>query len=387
MRSSSDRASHPPVIRRSADGPPRTWVLVDDRPGNTSQSIGLANALGWPYDIVRLAFRAPAVLHNRLLGASRFGLSPAHSTPLEPPWPDLVIAAGRRTAPVAQWIRAQNRGSTKLVHLGRKGGDAADLFDLVVTPAYCRLFPHPNRIVTSAPLHALTPERLATARAKFEQRLAGYDRPRVGVLVGGRSGQYDLPTGVARRLGEDVVSLARELGGSVLASTSRRTGTAGTDAFCSALRDVDYVYRGADGGENPYLALLALSDIVVVTGDSESMLAEATAVGRPVYIYVLPERPSFPRLRVVRDLIAARAVPPGGIDDRARRQDRLSRVCGRMIELGWCRPTCDLGTLHVDLVARGAAGWFGTPYEAAPHTPLRELEGVVKRVREIVGMV
>ena len=391
MRSASD----PTEERLLANAPPRTWVLVDDRPGNTSQSIGLANALGWPYNVVQLAFRAHAVLHNRILGASRLGLSRALSAPLDPPWPDLVIAAGRRSAPVAQWIRAQNRGRTKLVQLGRKGGDAAHLFDLVVTPAYCQLLPHPNRIVTSKPLHTITSARLVTARKQFEERLARYDRPRVGVLVGGRSGQYDLLPRTAQKLGEDVVAFAREIGGSVLASTSRRVSARGTDAFCAALRDNDYVYRWSDGGENPYLALLALSDILVVTGDSESMLAEATAVGCPVFIYDLPARRSFQLLRIFRDFVATRAVrdvPSDEGDDSPRRRDLLASMCRRMINLGLCRPTRDLGALHADLVRRGIADWFGSPGRfmsdlPIPNATAHELDDVAERVRKIVGMV
>ena len=38
-------------------------------------------------------------------------------------------------------------------------------------------------------------------------------------------------------------------------------------------------------GENPYLGILALADILVVTGDSVSMCTEASATAKPVYIY------------------------------------------------------------------------------------------------------
>jgi len=30
---------------------PTVWVLTDDHPGNTTQSLGLARALGWPYEV------------------------------------------------------------------------------------------------------------------------------------------------------------------------------------------------------------------------------------------------------------------------------------------------------------------------------------------------
>ncbi len=131
---------------RSTEAPPQVWVLEDDRPGNTTQSLGLAEALGWPFERKRLGLCARSFAHNRWLGASLAGIDPLRSSPLEPPWPDLVIAAGRRCAPVALWIRESSGGRTKLLQLGRKGGDFAELFDLVVTPRYSRLYPHPHRL-------------------------------------------------------------------------------------------------------------------------------------------------------------------------------------------------------------------------------------------------
>jgi len=80
---------------------------------------------------------------------------------------DLAHAAGRRTAPVALWIRQQSAGRTRLVQLGRNGADFADLFDLAVTPGYCRLFPHPNRIETSATLHAVSQPAPAASHAAW----------------------------------------------------------------------------------------------------------------------------------------------------------------------------------------------------------------------------
>src|SRR5262245_18252649 len=150
--------------------PPRVWVLTDDRGGNTTQAVGLAEALGWPYERTPPPPGPLSLLPNRLLGASRVGIRAARSAALEPPWPELVIAAGRRTAPVALWIRERSRGRTRLVQLGRKGGDDADRFDLVATPAYTRLFAHPHRIETCAPLHAVTPARLAEAAAAWRAR-------------------------------------------------------------------------------------------------------------------------------------------------------------------------------------------------------------------------
>ena len=81
---------------------PTVWVLTDDHPGNTTQSLGLAKALGWPYEVKALRFTSLVHLHDVLLGmfgATRLGLQRTQSAVLTRPWPDLVITTGWRTAP------------------------------------------------------------------------------------------------------------------------------------------------------------------------------------------------------------------------------------------------------------------------------------------------
>ncbi len=367
--------------------PPRVWVLTDDRGGNTTQSVGLAEALGWPYERKPLRPSPLSMLHNRILGASRAGIVRSRSAALEPPWPDLVIAAGRRTAPVALWIRAQSRGRTRLVHLGRKGGDDADRFDLVATPSYCRLFPHPHRVETCAPLHSVTPAKLAEARDRWSDRFASLPSPRIAVLVGGTSGQYRIDAAQASRLAAKVSELRRALGGSILATTSRRTGRAATEAFCAGLGADAFVYRPGDPGENPYLGLLAWADTIVATGDSESMLAEAASTGKPILIYPLAVRPSFRWLRWPRDRVVARALAsPAGPRGTPRPQRGLERFCGRLIEHGWVRPARDLDLLHEGLARRGLAQTIDAGRPSRPGQPLRDMDAVVRRVRALLGI-
>jgi hypothetical protein len=375
---------------RASDAPPSVWVLEDDRPGNTTQSLGLAEALGWPFERKRLAPSWRALAHNRWLGASIAGIDVARSAPLEPPWPDLVIAAGRRCAPVAQWIREASGGRAKLVQLGRKGGDHADLFDLTVTPRYCRLTPHPRRLETAAPLHRASAERIAEARERFA-RFAALPAPRIGLLVGGTSGQYRFGPADARRIGEQAMALARRAGGCVLATSSRRLGTRATQALREALEGAPLVHVWRpDGDANPYLGILAWADALVVSADSESMLAEASSLGKPLFLARLPERASFRALSLPREWVWRRgcARPPGP-RGTPRPQRGLERLCARLVEQGFVRPSRDLSHLHEELIRRGVALELGAADAAdvgsAPR-PGSDLEAVVARVRELMGV-
>jgi uncharacterized protein len=368
--------------------PPRVWVLRDDRPGNATQALGLAEALGWPYEVKQLRCRRAAALHNRWLGASIAGIDRDASTPLDPPWPDLVITAGRRTAPVAEWIRAQSHGRARIVALGRKAGDDAERYDCVVTPGYTRLFAHPHRIETSGPLHRVTPDALAKAREEWADRLGDAPAPRIAVLVGGTSGQYRLGPVEAAELGRACADLARACGGSLFATTSRRLGPAATDAFCSAIGKIHFLHRWSpDDPTNPYLGLLAHADAFVITGDSESMIAEATSLGRPVAIYPLPVRRSFRWLSASREWVVRRATSrPLGPRGTPRPQRGLERWCGKAIERGFVRPPRDLDRLHAALFERGAARPFDGALPLAHGEPHDDRASVAAAVRALMGV-
>jgi mitochondrial fission protein ELM1 len=288
---------------------------------------------------------------------------------------------------VALWVRRASGGATRLVQLGRKGGDYADLFDLVVTPAYCQMFPHPRRVELCAPLHRVMAAALEKAGEEFSARLGGLPSPKVALLVGGRSGQHHLPPQTARHLGESLARQVRESGGSVLTATSRRTGARATAELRRALAGVPGAFHApGDAGPNPYLGFLAWADELVVTGDSESMLAEAISVGKPVSIYPLPARARFRVLRAPRDLVLQRALAqPKGARGTGRPQRGLELFCARLIERGFVRPTRDVEVFHADLIRRGLAQRFGGPATTLLGEAPSDARAVAGRVRELLG--
>ena len=84
------------------------WVLIDERPGNRSQALGVAEALNLPYTVKNISYNFLMQLPNTLLGRSMVGLDALSHKKLTPPWPQLVIAAGRRSAPVALSIKKKS---------------------------------------------------------------------------------------------------------------------------------------------------------------------------------------------------------------------------------------------------------------------------------------
>lgn len=266
---------------------PTLWVLCDDRPGNANQALGVSEALGWPFVQKKIAYTALGALPNLLRGSTLIGVDGASREGLAPPWPDVVVAAGRRTAPVARWIKKQTGGRTYLCHVMWPGGAGSGDFDLIAVPTHDELLgTHTNVLrVTGAP-HRVTDARLALEGMKWKPRFKDLGKPRIAVVVGGSTKNRTFTAAMARDLGEKVAALVQATGGALMVTTSRRTGAEAEEALLSALPEPDILYRwGDDGGDNPYFGMLACADAVVVTGDSVSMVSEACASQAPVYIF------------------------------------------------------------------------------------------------------
>jgi hypothetical protein len=261
-------------------------MLADDRPGNVNQALGLAEALGEPFTVKTVGYGQLARLPNWLLPANLAGLTPASRESLVPPWPDLIIGAGRRTARVGRWIKRQHP-AVRLVQLMWPG--SSDGFDLIAVPEHDRVPGDPVLMRTLGPPHRLTPERLRRSAQEIAPQLAGLPAPYVTCLVGGTSKHGSFTPEDARVLIAGAKALARARGGSLLVTTSRRTGRACSEALDDALAAAPacpyWLYLWQPEGDNPYLGMLASADAIVVSADSASMCTEACAAGRPVFLH------------------------------------------------------------------------------------------------------
>ena len=264
--------------------PPAVWLLADDRAGNRSQCLGVAEALGLEFRVRAIEYSALGSLPNGLLGATFAALTAPSRAGLAPPWPDLVIAAGRRTAPVARAIKRRNRGSSFLAQIMDPGYPGAADFDLIAQPTHDSGRLRPNGIAITGAPHPVTEARLAAAADGWRGRFEPLARPWIALIVGGTTRRRSFTDQAARRLGQLASAMALGAGGSLLVSTSRRTGEA-AEPLLAAIDAPMRVHRWGEAGDNPYFGYLALADAVVVTGDSVSMCCEACAVPGPVYIY------------------------------------------------------------------------------------------------------
>ncbi len=323
---------------------PRTWCLLGRKAGDNAQVTALADALGWPWEPRHIAARPWELLPQLALRVTLAGIDRGASSPLRPPWPELVLTAGRRNEPVARWIRRRAGGGTRLVHVGRPWAPLP-CWDLIVTTPQYFLPAAANIRHNTLPLCDLRPEALAAAGEALAPQLASLPRPWIGVLVGGDSGKYVYTPAKGRKLGILAQRLAAVSGGSLLVTGSPRTPPRALDALAAELAVPHRLHRWGQG-ENPYRGILALADAFVVSGESMSMLAEAQTRGRPLYIFD----------------------PGDGATPwwRQRHGWRYKPLSHRLaMRFGPGRMRRDIGRIQDALVAGGAAHWLDEASAAA----------------------
>ncbi|MEZ5569142.1 MAG: ELM1/GtrOC1 family putative glycosyltransferase [Halioglobus sp.] len=343
----------------------RVWCLLGRKAGDNTQVRALAGALGWGFDEKQIRARPWELLVHALPAPTLAGIDRGESSALTPPWPDLVISAGRRNEPVAQWIRAQSGGQTRLVHLGRPWAPLAS-WDLIITTPQYFLPQAANILHIRLPLHTplRTPLRTPPAAEDTAQtdvwqaRFAALPRPWIAVLIGGDSGRFVFTRAKGERLGRLSQQLAQAAGGALLVSDSPRTPSAVMQGFAGRLGVPHAIYRCAAGGENPYRAMLALADAFVVTGESMSMLAEAADTKRPLFIF-----------------------DPGDADTpwwRLAHNYRYKPLSFRFaMRFGPPRMRRDVGRIQAGLMEAGKARWLDDQSVAGAGAALDSLPGVV----------
>ncbi|WP_245278174.1 mitochondrial fission ELM1 family protein [Methylosinus sp. PW1] len=293
---SSDPASPGHLLPQAGEGIARTaWVLSDGRAGHEVQSLGIAEALGLSPRLIRLAPR------GLIAALAPFGpIDPREAKLLAPPYPDLVIACGRRTIPYLRHVKRASGGAVFTVYVNRPASRLGTA-DVIVAPRHDDLR-GANVIAPLAPANRLTPQRLAEARATLDPRIAALPEPRVGLLIGGDSRHFRFSERDAARLLADVVAMLDQ-GWSVAATVSRRTPAGLVEALRKRLGDPHPTLADARAtfsrarekearaflwmgdGDNPYLSILAGSQALLVTADSVNMVAEAAATGAPVHVF------------------------------------------------------------------------------------------------------
>lgn len=261
------------------------WLITDGKIGDEVQCLGIADELGLEPSRHLVKPRPPWSWLTPW-GPVDPGEAPHRAgSPIAPPFPDVAIAAGRRTVPYLRRVKRASGGRTFTIFV-KDPYTGPKTADVVWIPEHDTLRAD-NVIVTLTPAHRLRPAVFAAARAAPDPRLAGLPDPRVALVLGGKGVNHTFEAVDTAALATIAAGIAAS-GASLMVTPSRRTPPEAVTAIRAALAQPlregrAFVWDGQ--GDNPYAQILAHAAAIVVTGDSANMVGEATATGVPVHVY------------------------------------------------------------------------------------------------------
>lgn len=258
-----------------------TWVLTDGKAGDELQALSITEALGLNPEVRRVKPKLPFTWFMPWGPIDPRERPGAPNSPIALPFPDLLLASGRRAVAYLRFVKKASGGRTYTVFLKdpRTGPKTADF---IWSPEYDRLR-GPNVLNTLTPPHRISAQKLEAARTHPDPRLADLPHPRVAVLAGGDSRHHRFTNEDITRFIRHLTALA-ETGAGLMVTASRRTPPALREALIAlTAKHGGFFWDGT--GENPYVALLALADFVVATADSFNMIGEAAVTGRSILVF------------------------------------------------------------------------------------------------------
>lgn len=208
--------------------------------------------------------------------ALRWALSEDSFLAIQASYADLVISCGSSLQWVNRWIARENGGRSIFImkpqfRLRKK--------EAALVPAHDR----PKRRDNIFPIQG------ALTFTPDTQKFSPNGASRIGVLVGGDAGDFHYDETVFRDLVCELVRYSRDFKRMLLVTSSRRTPT-WADALLKRELDRELcpmlVLANEHNPPGAVNAILGLSERLVVSGESISMVSEAVAAGKPVIVMV-----------------------------------------------------------------------------------------------------
>ncbi len=272
------------------------WTLTNGMAGFEIQTNAIATELAQklkppPNSITRKTISL--ALPYRLLAP----YGPAHQpADCMPPYPDILIASGRKSIPLARHIKRASADKCFTIVL-QNPHISPHHFDFVWSPAH-DLLKGENVYTTLLSPHGLTTDNLAQAAKQWKPKLLAppidnqnrTDRltgKLIGVLIGGANKIYPFSNKDIKALLHALRTLA-DAGHYLMISLSQRTPKGLEQALVKNLSGRDYfLWSPKTGTPNPYRGILGLANALIVTCDSVNMVGEACVSGAAVYVYPL----------------------------------------------------------------------------------------------------
>ena len=266
---------------------PKALLLTEGYHGMISQVEGLAKALNadFQHRIVKLKWLWNYI-PPKLSPVSRLILKNEQYITENEKF-DLVISCGRKSVIPSIFIKKKNK-KIFTIHI-QNPKVRFNNFDLIVAPEHDELKGE-NVITSKGAIHYITRLEIEKARSYLLDKIQ--NEKIVSLILGGPNKYYNFSNEELTNIFGEIKSSFISQGYKAIIIPSMRTPKRIIDLAINEFLTDGFVVNSVD--KQAYLSSLAIANSIVVTCDSTSMISEAAASGKPIFVaHMQPKRNNY----------------------------------------------------------------------------------------------
>ena len=200
---------------------------------------------------------------------------------------DLIISCGRKSVIPSIILKNKNK-KIITIHIQDPKVNLNN-FDLVIAPEHDNLNGE-NVISSKGAIHYITQEEIKKSQSYLEDKTE--NKKVVSLILGGPNKYYNFSIGELTKIFNEIKSKFISLGYKAIIIPSIRTPKEIINLAVKEFINDGYVVNNVD--KQAYLSSFALATNIIVTCDSTSMISEAAASGKPIFIaHMQPRRNNY----------------------------------------------------------------------------------------------
>ena len=269
-------------------------LLTEGKHGMISQVEGLAKALDLDF------------IHEKIELNSFWKLFPPKLTPVSSNVYkkiissdfDVIISCGRKSVIPSIHLKKNSNKKVINIHIQNPKVNFKN-FDFIVAPEHDGITGE-NVINTKGAIHYLTKEEILTNKNYLDSFIKKDQRKIITLIIGGPTKYYDYSDENIEKIFNNLKTLVEKKEYQLVIIPSMRTPKSIIEKAKLFFGERHTVIESVD--KKAYLSALAISEYIVVTCDSSSMISEAALTGKPIYIANIEPKKNDNRFQKFRNL-------------------------------------------------------------------------------------
>ena len=211
---------------------------------------------------------------------------------------DIIISCGRKSVIPSIYLKSTTNKKVFNIHIQDPKVDL-NHFDFIVAPEHDEIHGQ-NVISTKGAIHYLTENEISENKDYLNSFIKRDKRKIWTLILGGPTKYYDYSTKNMKHIFTSLYKLLKKHDFQLVVIPSMRTPINTIHYTREFFGNNHTIIMDVD--KKAYLSALAISENIVVTCDSSSMISEAALTGKPIYIASILPRKNDKRFQRFRNL-------------------------------------------------------------------------------------